>query len=429
MPTALLTAFAAFAALAYSWSIRRPDADGFAPTRAFPALYIVWFSLGTMNIIAPDPATNLWDPIPGRIWWPIALGFGAYLLGLAAIPATGSTRPDPERWRAVVDSWDHRQARLIGLGLLGLIAATWAIQARGGALALLSDDPGTARVEAAGTRVIWSVYYSAVLAYVPLSLLYVWTRSDASRMLRRGVIASVVGILGLTMLFGNRGVVLEPALLALLVFHYARRPLTLKMQFTMALGGLAFLGIGGIYRDLRQYGPAHIARVVSWGFPLWSLPLTYMYAYIRDGILTFHLLRGVVPDFQPYAGGYLHIAPLATILPGYQDSPDMVFKRMLGNEFVGFGQPATLLGHLYVDGGLAAIVLGLFLFGCLCRTTYTRFQLQPSPLRLLLHIWLAHVAMFSLFTSLFPAITTVFVPLLFWILVAVLSTGRRTAPA
>jgi oligosaccharide repeat unit polymerase len=259
--------------------------------------------------------------------------------------------------------------------------------------------------------------------------LYVWVRTAVTPTLRRLTYLAIGILLGLTLLFGNRGLVMEPVLVAVLTFHYVRRRLSLRLMTIMALAGILFLSLGGLYRDVRQYGPAHVATVVSWGFPRWSLPLTYIYSYIRDPVLTFHRLRGVVPAFEDFGQGRVHLAPLATALPGHQESPDDIFKRLLKSEFVGFGQPATLLGHLYVDGGLVAIIAGMYVFGLLSRIIYSRMRLRPSPFRVLLYVWVAHVALWSLFTSLLPAITTLFVPLLLYVLVASLSFGQRPALA
>jgi len=427
MPTAVLTFIALSAIGWYGWHVGQRRADAFAPARAFPALYLVWFALGSMNLIPPDPATPVWDPIPPDLWIYIGIGLASYSLGTVVLPPTRADWISPDRWRWAVNRWDNRVVKLTGVTLLAVIAWSFASLARQGALALLSTDPGTARVSWQGGFVVWSVYHSAILAYVPLALLYTWSHHEVSRTMRRVVYVTVAAILAATTLFANRGLVLEPALLAFLTLHYARRRVSLRALTIISTLGVLFLSLGGMYRDARQYGPAHIGTVVGWGFPLWSLPVTYIYGYVRDPVLTFHRLRAVVPDFEGYGLGRLHLAPLLAPLPGHQESPDLTFKRLLRSDFVGFGEPATLLGHLYVDGGMVAIILGMFLLGLTTQFVYGRMHRGPTPHRVLLHIWVVHVALWSLFTSLLPAITTVFVPFLLAALVSVVSVGSRLA--
>lgn len=425
MPSVVL-AFVAVSAIGwYAWHVGQQRADAFAPARAFPTLYLVWFALGSMNLIPPDPATPVWDPIPPDLWLYIGAGLASYVLGTVVLPPIRADWIPPERWRWAVDRWSNRVAKLTGVTLLAVIASSYAVLVRQGALALLSPDPGTARVSWQGGFVVWSMYHSAVLAYIPLALLYAWSRKDLSPTLRRAVYVTVVSILGATTLFANRGLVLEPALLAFLTFHYARRRVSLRALTVIGMLGVLFLSLGGMYRDVRQYGPAHIGTVVGWGFPVWSLPVTYIYSYVRDPVLTFHRLRGVVPDFEDYGLGRVDLAPLMAPLPGHQESPDIVFKRLLRSDFVGFGEPATLLGALYVDGGIVAIILGMYVLGLVTQFVYGRMRRAPTPYRVLLHIWVVHVALWSLFTSLLPAITTVFVPILIALLISVVSVGSR----
>lgn len=429
MPTWILTGIVIGAAAWYMVRIRHPNADGFAPEHGFPVLYLIWFGLGSMNLVAPDPDAPLWDYIPADLWVYAGAGIAAYCLGIFVLPRARPTCVQPHAWREQVDRWNHGHALLVGVGLLGLIAGSYLALAAQGSLALLSDDPGAARVEWQGPRIVWSVYHSALLTYVPLALLYVWARSNVSTWLRRFVYCSIAVLLVMTLMFGNRSGVFEPALLAFVTYHYVRRPVTLRTQIALGVSAIVLLSVGGIYRDMKQWGPTYIARIVTWGFPIWSLPFTYMYSYVRDGVMTLQRLREIVPAFSDFSFGAVNFAAFAAVLPGHQESADMIFKRLLMSEFVGFGQPATVLGPMYVDGGIVAVIAGMFLFGLLCRFVHTRMQLHPTPFRILLHVWMVRVGVLGLFAGLLPALTTVFVPLLTYVLVMILSTGQRSPAA
>lgn len=45
------------------------------------------------------------------------------------------------------------------------------------------------------------------------------------------------------------------------------------------------------------------------------------------------------------------------LLPGHHDTSDFYFKNLLGNDFVGQGQPATVLGLFCADFGPLPFVL------------------------------------------------------------------------
>jgi oligosaccharide repeat unit polymerase len=99
---------------------------------------------------------------------------------------------------------------------------------------------------------------------------------------------------------------------------------------------------------------------------------------------------------------------------------DIFFKQILGSDFVGGGQPATLLGPLYGDFGLAGIVLGMFLVGVLVSTAHRWMLKGPTVFRVLIYSWLMQTVLFSLFGALIPYITTLWIPLFWWFLDAVL---------
>ncbi len=425
MPTGLLITILVATILWYFHVLRKPDADPFSPVHGFVALYLTWFALGSMNLLRPVANTPLWNPISSSLWIYIGSGILAYLMACYVSPSAPGPLPGPDPWHRQIRAWHPRQVMLVGMGLLSLLCVSFLLLARQGALALLSSDPGVARTAWGGGRAIWTVYHTTLMAYVPLCLMFTWANPQLRRSTRALLIGSVFILLGATLLFANRSLVLEPALLAILTYNYARRRIRLRQIVMLSLAGLVFLSIAGMLRDTRQYGPTYIAMVVGWGFPVWSLPVTYIYMYVRDPVLTADRLRTVVPAFTDYGYGSMHLLPLTAPLPGHQPSPDEVFKELLHSSFLGFGQPATLIGHLYVDGGLVAIILGMYLFGLISWLVYVRMIQAPTVYRVLLHIWVAHVALWSLFTSLIPAITTVFVPVLMLVIVGMLSSGRQ----
>jgi oligosaccharide repeat unit polymerase len=108
------------------------------------------------------------------------------------------------------------------------------------------------------------------------------------------------------------------------------------------------------------------------------------------------------------------------LLPGHHEMSDMFFKRILDSDFVGGGQPATLLGPLYGDFGLMGIAAGMFLVGVVAAGLHARMLSNPTVFRVLIYAWFMQTILFSLFGALIPYITTVWIPLFWWFLDAAL---------
>jgi oligosaccharide repeat unit polymerase len=93
---------------------------------------------------------------------------------------------------------------------------------------------------------------------------------------------------------------------------------------------------------------------------------------------------------------------------------DIFFRNVLGNDFVGVGEPATLLGPFYGDFGAPGVFIGMFAFGLLLALLYRRMQSAPDPFRILIYAWVLQSGLFGLFATIFPYITTLLLPLLWY---------------
>lgn len=402
--------------------------DLFRPSSAFPAAYTIWFSLGCMDFIPRSPDTDLWDPMPGYVLELAALGLGAYLLGVLTVG--GSVRSlQPADIQRVFRRWNRSRVRTIGVTLLGITFGSYAALVARVGIPVLSADPSVARLATAEHVISLSVFYSGALAFVPMSLAWIWSQQEPATA-DRVTVYSLNALLFLSLFsLANRGVVLQPALLGLLVAHYVRKRLRLRIILITGVCALVFLSSLGLWRDVSHYGPSHVAKITSWGFPLWSLPIVYIFTYVRSSVATFRDVIETIPRFVPFQHGWILASPILTALPGRQETSDLFFKRILHSEFVGFGQPATLLGSLYADLGPCAIVVGMLSFGFLSQWVYRRLNWQPSAFRTLLNIWLVQTGLMSLFSSLLPYPTTIFVPFLIWFLSALCTSSHlRSTP-
>jgi hypothetical protein len=65
--------------------------DFFSPFVAFPVGYILWFVIGSIDIVRVPSSVSfgLFDPIPSYIWGYVGLGLGAFLLGVWVVAGSG----------------------------------------------------------------------------------------------------------------------------------------------------------------------------------------------------------------------------------------------------------------------------------------------------------------------------------------------------
>lgn len=240
---------------------------------------------------------------------------------------------------------------------------------------------------------------------------YLASDSRLARTTRNALLLMALTTLLLVASLGGRGYVVEGVLTGAAAVGMARR----RMRWLPLVVGGAVLfilvSIAGYLRDRTVTEDSAFDLLVSGGIPATWLPLVYAYMYLRTTVATFAALVALVPATHGYYLGALSLSPILSVLPGQQPASDMVFRELLGYEFVGGGVPATLLGTLYADGGIVAIILGLLFFGMLSGFTYAMTRTarwRPGPD--LVYAWVWHLALFSLFANLFPYLTAIAVP-------------------
>ena len=177
---------------------------------------------------------------------------------------------------------------------------------------------------------------------------------------------------------------------------------------------MAFLGLSafGYVRDTAD-SDSSLQWMLAVGIPPQMVPAATAAVYVRYSIATFRDVTEMIPAHVPYQLGALTLAPFKTFLPGRQNMSDIFFRDMLGNDFIGVGEPATLLGPLYGDFGVAGVFFGMFAFGLLLAFLYRRMRAAPDPFRILMYAWVLQSGLFGLFATIFPYITTLLLPL-FW---------------
>src|SRR5580704_158978 len=411
----ILAAFPAAGLLAFALTEANRLArrlDVFSPLVAFPVLYIAWFVLGSLDII-DVPATfdfGLFEPIPGYVIGYAALGLAAYLAGSVL------GRPKPignYTGRTPGFTWagDRFAAVSVGLGLLMAVSYLYII-AGIGEIPALSPDAGEVRLRIAQYGPAEAVMLTCAWTLIPTLMMYVWGRSPRWRV--RLLCFASVGVSSVLLVsLGGRRLIIDPILTTLVARHYGKRRFAIRRLALVCVALFCSLSFFGYVRDTSLGGAKYAEDQL--GIPGSVLPFVYAYLYVRYPVATFRDITTIVPNKIPYQRGALSFGPLATVLPGHHEQSDMFFKNILGSDFNGAGQPATLLGPLYADAGLPGIVVGLFFTGIFMARAYAWMLAKPTVIRVLLYAWLTKTLLFSLFVSLFPDITAVWIPA-FWMM-------------
>jgi len=159
------------------------------------------------------------------------------------------------------------------------------------------------------------------------------------------------------------------------------------------------------------------------GESVWS-ELVYSSAAftLHTSLSNFRDVVQAIPSEVPYQRGYLTFGALLQILPGHHESSDEFFKRILANDFVGGGQPGSLLAPFYGDFGLGGILMGMFFFGAFSARVYAWMAKNPTLFRVLMYSWLAQTALSSLYGALVTYFITLWLPFMWWALDRWMST-------
>jgi oligosaccharide repeat unit polymerase len=384
--------------------------DMFAPTVAFPLLYVLWFAVGSVDLIEVPASLSfgLFEPIPGYVLGYAALGLGAYLAGAALGQKQREAKLPECQWNWLEDRF---WLVVVALGFLQMASYVYVVAGMG-AIPSLSADAGELRLRITQFGGAEAVLFTCTWTLIPLLMMYVWRRNPRG-CVKFSCYAGVAISSLLLVSLGGRSYLFVPLLTTLVARHYAKKRFALGRAAAVAVVLFLCLSFFGYLRDSAMDG--HEYGEDRMGISGSVMPFIYAYFYVRYPVATFRDITEIIPAKVPYQWGQLTFGPLATLLPGHHEQSDMFFKNILGNDFIGAGQPATLLGPLYADAGLFGVVAGLFFAGMLIAWARQWMMAQPGIFRILIYGWLMQTLLFSLFANLFPYITTLWMPL-FWML-------------
>jgi oligosaccharide repeat unit polymerase len=393
--------------LALDWLSRQ---DLFAPWIAFPIAYVLWFSLGSIDVFG--------DPYPPP-YGVIGLGLGCYLVG-AWLARAMWQRGASVASIAFQDDWSiHRLRMVLSITAIVAMLAYVSIALQVGVPALHSEV-GEKRLDLLKTGKSQFVFLCGAWTILVFLATRLWnknqSRFDKAKIWFALVIASL-----LLFSLGSRGLLIIPIMTVLVARHYMHQRTRILRFASLALCGFIVASFLGSARD-SQSGQGVAAGDVG----LDSANFYSLFFYIRNTVITLRDIMSEIPKHVPYQHGYLSFGALSSLLPGHHESSDVLFRRILGLDFIGFGQPATLLGPMYGDFGIAGIVVQMFGLGVFYVWLYFWMLKQPTVLRIVIYAWVCQVVFIALYGSLVTYAISLIVPLGWLVLGKILTRPGRS---
>jgi oligosaccharide repeat unit polymerase len=383
--------------------------DMFSPYIVFPIVYTIWFVGGSINFIDPPPGMEegVFAPIPSWMYGMSALGLAGYYCGLflgRKLPIHSQGPDHPE-----IDYAKMR--RIVNLTFIGALIF-WGLTGLQIGIPLLHPSTANAtRLELHGPAYQGFMHLSFTVLI--LSPIFAWARGGTGRYDWFSIIAvpTVLSLLIITL--GGRSSVVCPLLTLVIARSYFKKQSLWKLV-TVGAVGFGFFSAAGYFREAASLELAPAEYLTEYeGVPAPIIPVLYTSLYLRYTVSALRNLTEIVPNQTPYRHGALTFLPITAFLPGHRDMSDVVFKNMFGHEFEGSGEPATILGPLYVDFGWPGIFIGMSMYGLLLSWTYRRMRSRPTAVRIITYAWWLQNALVGIYCNGFISVLIFILPV-FW---------------
>lgn len=340
--------------------------DIFSPMFIFPLAYMLYLGLGSLPVLQDNHTIS-------------SLQWVFYLLGLAGFAAGGCLPMLMTGGKSPVSSprrrpWDRRRLLLASLALMGLAAAARVfIYSRTG-IPLFTADPNRIRLAAFDFGALSEISISSEIVFMTAFAGLVLFKKSRFFFLALMVLALVLAIFT-----GTRTSLIRQLFPCILLYHYMVRKISLRTLGIIVLISLVFIGMVKFIGFNRLWGDAEIEqlRQSNYGPVFYWLP--YVLKDFKHGPEGLARVMKVVPSRFGWQYGRLHVLPLLMPLPGSQPQPGVVFKEMVGADFIGVGLAATILAPLYADFGPAGILFGMFLVGFVFQYLYQVARRRHHP--------------------------------------------------
>jgi oligosaccharide repeat unit polymerase len=338
----------------------------------FPLAYIFYLYLGSLDVIQ-DTYT-----ITAKQWTFYLSGLFCFYAG-ALIPFF-KEKAGGQKTRDYDKPWQKgRLIFILSMIFLAVAATRIFIYSRVG-IPLLSSDVNLARLEA---------FKSGYLAEISISTEVVFMAAFAGLLFfkknRFPFYALFVLSLVLALLTGTRTSLIRQIFPCIILYHYVHKKISIRTFAIIVMIALVFIGSMSFFRVYKMWGSLEVESLREQNYTPAGFWLHYVFRDFKHGPEGFARILEVIPKKFNYQFGRLHILPFLMPLPGHHPQPGVVFKDMVGAEFIGVGLAATLLAPQYADFGVVGILLGMFLVGVLVEYIYLLAKRKNHPFYYLIY--------------------------------------------
>ena len=378
----------------FRWLSKR---DLFAPWIGFPIAYIIWFGFACLFIQFGEGSEE--PPYAVAI-----LGLVCYLMGVgvARLRWNSATHVPTGAFRS---EWDMSLCGKVTMLVAAIAFAAYVLIAIQLGIPGLHAGAGEIRLNLINYGKSQSVFVYGTQLVIILLACKLWSE-EGDKKSRWGIWLAIAVASLLLLTLGSRGNLLTPISAIFIARHYLRQKTPLLPALSIAAAVFVVASLVGWARDMAIYSSY---KGEDLQFNIASL--IFLYQYITTTVTTLSQIMAEIPRHVPFQHGVLSFGALASVLPGHHESSDMFFRRILGSEFVGAGQPATLLGPMYGDFGYAGVVVQMFGLGVFYVWIY-RWMLEGATVyRAFMYAWISQVILYSLFGSLLTYIGALLIPI------------------
>lgn len=390
--------------------------------KIFSVAYILFFTIGVIQWI-PDPHIDwaFWlQPVSLQTVLLLNVGLLCFAFGWLSII---KFKEKPPVIFTVPSEHNNKLFALMLSSLVFSIAISAFMFSKGG-IPALSDNAQVARMQFADKFsqlvTVTSISCHSVI-YLSIAL-YKNAKKMKKLLLTLGFLCSFFILFA----FGGRYFVIDPAIVAILLFNFYIRPIKVKNIILVATIGLLIFSIYGNYRESQYLG---VSRTQIYkqelGFPNnFSAMMVPALQYMKVPTVVLSHELEMVPNSVPYQMGSLLLHPFQEFLPGTHPTEDVWLKEKIINiSFdIGVGTPGSLLSVFYGDFGWIGVIIQMFLLGLgLKLLSYFMVKMKSVQWVVVSSIMIKS-ALMGLFLSVFHFFINMIEPVFFLLLISASTT-------
>jgi len=347
--------------------------DIFSPIYVFPLFYIIYLSIGSSNLFMPHE-----HEITEKQWILYLIGLLFFYLGSLIPLIHAKTSKIQPNFTDII--WDKKKLLQITSIIFVIAITTRLLIYMTTGIPLFASNVNIARQLAAENGYLGILGISTETVFIISFAAYLIFKKN-----RRLFLLFMFISLVLSILTGSRQSLVRILFPCLIFYHYYKKRIPLKFLLIASLIATIFIGSIGFYRRNIFVKSVTNTSLTERNFNPYLFWAPYALRELRLAPEGLARVLESIPEKANYQYGKFHLSPLLMPLPGEQLPPDMIFKKIVGGEWAGFGMASTLLAPQYADFGIIGIMTGMFLIGFILVHLYLKTINTKNPLYTLLY--------------------------------------------